>query len=91
MAAGYHFFDPSTMRGFRSRICPEVFEGKDGFYFVTSEQFEDSAGRRADRLYTVRLIRPDGSIRDLGEFQQHKTKRAALAAIRAHLAGVTAS
>ena len=67
--AGYYFFEPGTLRFFRSRIGETVYEGPGGIYFVTSEQFEDSRGRRAPRGYTVRQFFADtGQIETVGPF-----------------------
>lgn len=74
--AGKHFFNPSTMRFFRSRVLPGVYGCR---YFVTSEQFD--VGH--PRLYTVRVVNPDGSIDDASEFQEFKTSKAARNAARA--------
>ena len=57
-AAGYHYFDASTMRFFRSRVGDTVYQGHGGVYFVTSEQFVASDGTRFPRKYTVRLFYP---------------------------------
>ena len=83
MAQGYYFFSKSSMRFFKSRTCPEVFAAPDGWYFVSSEQFENDP-----RRYTVRIMRENGQIDDLGghdNFQKHASKRAAIAEIKSHL------
>jgi hypothetical protein len=36
--AGLHYFEPSTMRFFRSRVSEMIHEGPGGIYFVTSER-----------------------------------------------------
>lgn len=77
-ASGYHWFEPGTMRFFRSRIAPGVIGGR---YFISSEQFDDGS----PRLYTVREARPDGSIEDASEFQEFTT----LAAARRHAHALT--
>lgn len=75
-AAGQHFFDPATLRFFRSRCGRELY---GGLYFVTSEQFD----AHAPRLYTVRKARADGRIETVGEFQQYRSGAAArMAALR---------
>jgi len=74
-AAGYHFFEPSTMRFFRSRVGDTVYGGR---YFVTSEQFDWSS----PRLYTVRVANDDRTIDDVGGFQAYPTHTAAVRAIR---------
>jgi hypothetical protein len=61
-AAGSHWFDPSTMRAFGTRVLPEVYQGPGGVYFVTC----DSAGFRPSdgREYNVRRFEPsDGQVR----------------------------
>jgi hypothetical protein len=80
-SAGFHFFERSTMRFFRSRIAPGVYHaGKQDLYnlFVTSEQFDASS----PRLYTVRQMEDDGSIESLSTFQAYRSLRAARAAIK---------
>lgn len=70
-AAGRHFFDRDTMRCFRSRVLSELYKGPGGIFFITSEQFEDSQGRRAGRRYTVRKFNPkDASISSVGGFNK---------------------
>ncbi len=60
---GFHFFDSSTMRFFRSRVMAQTFEGKHAVYFVTSEQFVGSE-YTAPRKYSVRSFNPEsGDIR----------------------------
>lgn len=77
-AHGMHFFSASSMRFFRSRVGSNVYAARDGWVFVTSEQFDD----RSPRLYTVRLMREDGRIDEVGSFQQYKTNDAANRAAR---------
>ena len=55
--AGWHYFEPGTMRFFKSRVLSQVFEGKGGIYFVTSEQFVGSEGAKP-RRYTIRQFNP---------------------------------
>ena len=64
------WFDPSSMRFFRSRVGENVYQGLGGVYFVSSEQFVNlSAGHVAARKYTVRQYRPDADqIKTVGEF-----------------------
>jgi hypothetical protein len=57
--AGSHFFSRGAKRFFRSRILGDAFHGTGGCYFVTSEQYEDSHGRRAGRHYTIRKFNPE--------------------------------
>lgn len=60
-AAGSHWFDKSSMRFFRSRILPEVYTGKGGIYFVTSEE-----GPYGPRRYSIRKFDPETA--DIGTF-----------------------
>lgn len=72
-AADLHWFDPATLRFFRSRVGEIIGSG----YFVSSEQGPDGV-----RRYTVRRGMADGSVDTVGEFQAHATRARALAAIR---------
>lgn len=78
-AEGSHFFDAASMRFFNSRIAPGVKHTDAGIVFITSEQFDS----RSPRLYTIRIAKADGSIDEVGEFQQYKTLDAARKAVRA--------
>jgi hypothetical protein len=60
VALGHHFFDPDTLRFFRSRVGSTVYGGR---WFVTSEQ-----GPGDVRRYTVREAMPDGSIATVEPF-----------------------
>lgn len=63
---GYYFFQPSTMRFFRSRVLERVYNGIGGHYFVTSERYSG-----CDRYYTVRSFNPkSGSIDTVGGFNE---------------------
>lgn len=80
--AGQHWFSPSTMRFFRSKVARWTKTAADGrVYFVSSEQFVGSSGIASPRQYTVRVQQLDGSIDTIGEFQAYETlaeaKRAA--------------
>jgi len=71
---GSHWFDPDTMRFFRSRAGDTVYKG---VYFVTSEQFDDNS----PRLYTIRKVHCTKrlfEIRTIGDFQGYKTRGAAV-------------
>lgn len=79
---GSNFFDPGTMRFFRSRAPKSAFKGPGGTYFVTSEQFPGTrTSPRGRRLYTIRkltdICQASGVIETVGEFQQFKTPEAA--------------
>ena len=64
---GSHFFEPSAMRFFNSRIHSKVY---GGCIFVTSEK----QSWRHPRKYTVRIAYADGSIESVSSFQQYSTK-----------------
>ena len=76
LSQGQKFFDKGTMRFFRSRT--QTIPPYGGCIFVTSEQYSSAS----PRLYTVRAILHDGSIRSLSDFQEYKTYAAAHAAAR---------
>ena len=78
---GGHWFEPETLRFFRSRVLPTVYGGR---YFVTSEARGFGGERR--RGYTVREAENDGEIGTVGRFLQHATRADAIRAIRALLA-----
>jgi len=57
------FFDPDTMRWWKSRLLSEVFDLEDGrVLFMTSDDPFDSG-----RLYTVRVIDGEGYISTVAE------------------------
>ena len=65
--AGSHWFDRSTLRFFRSRMLPEVYNGPGGIFFISSEQYSDETAR----LYTVRQFHPkDADITTVGDFNK---------------------
>lgn len=68
------WFEPSTMRFFKTRIESGILGGK---YFVSSEE-GPSGGRR----YSVRSFDEKGSVDTVGEFQEHGSAAAARQAIR---------
>ena len=55
--SGYYFFSPDTLRFFASRIASKLYIKQQ--CFITSEKkcFNDET-----RVYSVRYVRPDGSI-----------------------------
>lgn len=76
---GGHWFDPDSLRFFRSRIGSDVFQGPGGIYFVSSERYSDEAAR----LYSVRTFDPaTGNIGTAGEFQQYRSGSTARRAAR---------
>lgn len=64
-AAGSYWFDPDTLRFFKGRVLPSVYQGPGGIFFVSSEQYRD-----APRGYTVRQFHPDNPtvMGTVGEF-----------------------
>jgi hypothetical protein len=73
-AAGHHWFEPATMRFFKSRVSGPVIANM----FVSSEQ-----GPHQDRrYYTIRIAGDDGDIDTVGDFQQYTSKATALNAIK---------
>ena len=76
--SGGHYFEPSTMRFFNSRVLDGVYGGR---YFITSERC-DWGGDYA-RSYSLREALPSGRIETVGEFQQFATARAARKAAEA--------
>ena len=69
---GSHWFEPSSMRFFRSRILSEVFHGPGGVYFVSSEK-----GPNGIRAYTIRKFNPkDADISAFGPFNELSRERA---------------
>lgn len=87
-AFGYHWFDADSKRFFSSRIGSTVYHHPTDRtrwnLFISSERDTYS---NQPRLYTVRQLNADGSISDIGEFQQHETSASARAAIKAYLKG----
>ena len=76
---GSHYFDPDTMRFFKSRVGNEVYaDGKGGAYFVTSEK-----GPYGPRAFSVRRYDPRKcNFSTVGAFQGYKNAHAAQAAAR---------
>ena len=73
---GFHFFDSSTKRFFRSRVLSATFPGERDVYFVTSEQFVGSE-YIAPRKYTVRAFNPEtADIRTVKPFNELTRYRA---------------
>ncbi len=80
-AEGSHWFDPSSMRFFGTRVLPEVYQGPGGVYFVTSEQ-----PPHGPRQHSVRSFDPaTAKIGTVGELASMTRRQAVLAAKRAAL------
>lgn len=76
LALGHHYFSPSTMRFFGSKLYEDLVAGR---YFITSEYNYD----RTTRLYTIREVSGDScDINTVGEFQQYASLRAARNALK---------
>lgn len=66
-----HWFDPGSMRFFRSRLPQTGYRVDNKAYFISSEQFIGSNGIPAPRLYTIRVLDYEtGEIDTLGEFNK---------------------
>lgn len=66
--SGRHFFAPSTLRFFNSKIHTK--QPIHGCMFITSEQYDCSA----PRLYTIRIAYADGSVETMKwGFQKFQT------------------
>ena len=82
-ASGGCYFEPGTMRFFRSRVMCDTFRHPDGrVFFVTSEKRTGFRCEDGPRLYSVRVQATDGSIDTVGEFQGYRSRSGALAAAR---------
>jgi hypothetical protein len=88
---GHSYFEPDTIRFFRSRCCGGVFPARNGkgSFFVTSEKFVGSGGFTKPRRYTVRFCKSNG---DCGtakgrEFQEFTDRRTALNAAKLMASG----
>lgn len=71
---GHHFFDPDTMRFFRSRIASGMQGGR---FFVTSEK-----PPHGPRHYTVRFAKKSGDVQTVGDFGAFHSRGAALTGIK---------
>ena len=74
---GRHWFDPDTMRFFKTQMGRWGYRGPGGTYFVSSEQ-----GPRMPRKYTVRRLAGPGRIDTVGVFGGYKTGAAATRAAK---------
>jgi hypothetical protein len=83
-ALGFYFFSPDTMRWFNSKVYDDIYQVKEGVCFITSER-DDYLDRQPTRLYTVRIMRLNGRIDSLSEFQQFNTLKQARAFVKAYI------
>lgn len=67
---GSYWFEPDTMRFFKSRVGERIYpDGRGGAYFVSSEK-----GPHGPRAYSVRYYDPAKcNIDTVGEFQGYRT------------------
>ena len=49
--AGLYYFEPDTMRFFRSRVSDTVYQGPGGVFFITSEKSPNGARRHSVRRF----------------------------------------
>ena len=78
-ATGQHWFSPSTIRWFNSRIGRTLYGGR---YFISSEQ-----PPRGERMWSVREAMPDGTIETCLAFQEFPTRQAAIRAAKSLVGG----
>jgi hypothetical protein len=73
ISRGY-FFNPTTMRVFRSQLAKQGYVAADGtIYFATSEQHGDEP-----RMGSVRFLDPKtGNIQTVGEYNSYHSMREA--------------
>ncbi len=83
--SGHHWFEPSTLRFFGSRILPTIYYHR---YFISSEQDKTIDGPAAPRLYTIRHAADNGSVSTVGNFQAYTSAKAAQRALKALVAPV---
>jgi hypothetical protein len=76
-AAGSHWFDPSALRFFSSRLGRRVYPVPGGALFISSEQFRGYGSPDGPRLYSVRSCTLAGEIDTVGEFQAHSSRESA--------------
>lgn len=78
-SAGLYWFEPDTLRFFRSRVASHAYKSTDGAkaYLVSSEQGPDMP-----RRYSVRVCDlATGRIDTVGEFQSYKNHQKASRAV----------
>ena len=78
--AGGHWFDPKSLRFFRSHVYSPAIPIPSGALFVSSEQYVSVRGEKGPRRYSVRFCNDNGEINTVGDFQQYPTRRSAFKA-----------
>jgi len=74
---GHFFFSRGAMKFFNSRVLSATFAGSDGWYFVTSERYDE----KSPRLYTVRRLNDaDRQVDTIGDFQRYMRASTAIRA-----------
>jgi len=86
-SSGRHWFSPSSMRWFNSRVHDNVY---GGCVFVTSEKNDMPYCAPQPRVYTVRVAMDDGSIETYGSMGDYATRADAHADARWLAAGLRA-
>jgi hypothetical protein len=56
-ASGSHWFDPDTMRFFKSRVLEPCYQGPGGVYFVTTEKPPYGPRRASVRQFDPELMK----------------------------------
>lgn len=82
LLSGHHWFSPSTMRFFGSKVYGDLVHG---CYFISSEDNYDKTGRQ----FTLREALPDATINTVGEFGGFATLAQARKALKALEAPIT--
>ncbi len=67
-----YWFSEESMAWFNTLLCSKVYPVADGAYFVTGERSGSEP-----RKWTVRFCSDDGSIENIGTFQQYEDAKAA--------------
>ena len=85
-AAGSHWFDPGSMRFFRTRLpITGLADGCGRMWFVSSE-----APRNGPRKFSVRVFVPQsGQVLTHGQFRSYGNRGSACRAMRAAIAAET--
>ena len=84
-AMGYHWFDKDSMRFFNSLIHDVYHHATDTTRWNVFISSERNDWGDYPRLFTVRHLMADGSIEDIGEFQQYSTLAQARKAAKAYI------